>query len=71
MPFFPDPISNGFVLWSCRCGGVEGILASHILLSQRLDPKEKQVIDLDQDVQVSGYFWWMMEELCHMISVSL
>ena len=30
----------------------EGILASHILLSQNPDPKEKQVINLDQDVQV-------------------
>ena len=30
----------------------EGILASHILLSRRPDPKEKQVINLDQDVQV-------------------
>ena len=36
--------------------------ASHILLSQRPDPKEKQVIGLDQDVQVCGYFWWMMDE---------
>ena len=35
--------------------------ASHILLSQRPDPKEKQVISLDQDVQVCGYFWWMMD----------
>ena len=49
--------------WSCRYGGCEGKLASHILLSQRLDPKEKQVINLDQDVQVCGYFWWMVEEL--------
>ena len=23
--------------------------------------KEKQVISLDQDVQVCGYFWWMMD----------
>ena len=37
--------------------------ASHILLSQRPDPKEKQVISLDQDVQVCGYFfWWMVDE---------
>ena len=34
-----------------------GKLASHILLSQRPDPKEKQVISLDQDVQVCGYFF--------------
>ena len=38
-----------------------GKLASHILLSQRPDPKEKQVINLDQDVQVCGYFWWMVD----------
>ena len=44
-------------LWSCRYGGAEGILASHILLSQRPDPKEKQVINIDQDMQVCGYFW--------------
>ena len=38
----------------------------HMLLSQRPDPKEKQVISLDQDVQVCGYFWWMMDEApCH------
>ena len=48
--------------WSCRYGGCEGKLASHILLRQRLDPKEKQVINLDQDVQVCGYFWWMVDE---------
>ena len=45
--------------WICR---YDGELASHILLSQRLDPKEKQVISLDQDVEVCGYFWWMMDE---------
>ena len=39
-----------------------GKLASHILLSQRPDPKEKHVINLDQDVQVCGYFWWMVDE---------
>ena len=44
-------------------GGYNGKLASHILLSQRPDPKEKQVISLDQDVQVCGYFvWWMVDE---------
>ena len=26
------------------------------------DPQEKQVISLDQDVQVCGYFWWMVDE---------
>ena len=50
------------------CGAIgmeefEGIIASHILLSQKLDPKEKQAINLDQDVQVCGYFWWMVYEL--------
>ena len=45
--------------WICR---YDGELASHILLSQRPDPKEKQVISLDQDVQVCGYFWWMVDE---------
>ena len=32
------------------------------LLSQRPDPKKKQVINLDQHVQVCGYFWWMVDE---------
>ena len=41
----------------------EGIPASHILLGQKPDPKEKQVINLDQDVQVCGCFWWMVYEL--------
>ena len=48
--------------WICRYGGYDGNLASHISLSQRPDPKEKQVISLDQDVQVCGYFWWMVDE---------
>ena len=50
----------------------EGTPASHILLSQRPDPKEKQVINLDQDVQVCGYIfggWWM--KLLYMNSLSL
>ena len=33
-----------------------GILASHILLSQKLDLKEMQVIHFDQDVQVCEIF---------------
>jgi hypothetical protein len=33
-----------------------GILASHILLSQKPDHKEMQVIHLDQDVEVCGIF---------------
>ena len=48
--------------WICRYGGYNGKLASHISLSQRPDPKEKQVISLDQDVQVCGYFWCMVDE---------
>ena len=48
--------------WSCRYGRYEGKPASHILLSQKLDSKEKQVINLDQDVQVCGYFWCMVDE---------
>ena len=57
--FPPRPISNGCFLWCCRYGGFEGIPASHILLSQKPDPKEKQVINLDQDVQVCGYFFFV------------
>ena len=41
-------------LWIYRYGGYDGELASHILLSQKPDPKQKQVINLDQDVQVCG-----------------
>ena len=57
------------------CGAVgmedfEGIPASHILLSQRPDPKEKQVINLDQDMQECRYFWWMMYELLCMHHLS-
>ena len=54
MPFFLNLSLMTLFLWNCRYGGFEGILASHILLSQRPDPKEKQVINLDQDVQVCG-----------------
>ena len=49
--------------WICMYGGYDGKPASYILLSQRPDPKAKQVINLDQDVQVCGYFWWMVDEL--------
>ena len=51
--------------WIYRYGGYDGNLASDISLSQKPDPKEKQVINLDQDVQVCGYvyFWWMVDEL--------
>ena len=56
--------------WIYRYGGYDGNLASHISLSQRLDPKEKQIIILDQDVQVCGYFWRMVDELLCMILLS-
>ena len=69
--FLPQPFSNGYFLWNCRYGGFESILASHVLLSQRQDPKEKQVINLDQDVQVCGYFWWMVYGLLCMHHLSL
>ena len=69
--FLFHPTSNGsFFWWICRYVGYEGRLASHILLSQRPDPKEKQVISLDQDVQLCGCFWWMVAELLCMISLS-
>ena len=50
----PQPISNG-----CFCGAVgmkdlKAYLLLIFLLSQTPDPKEKQVINLDQDVQVCG-----------------
>ena len=58
--------------WICRYGGYNGKLASHISLSQRPDPKEKQVINLDQDVQVCGYFfWWIVYDLLCMHHLSL
>ena len=47
-----------------------GILASHILLTQRWDHKEMQDIHFDQDVQVYGiyydvpnsiYFWYSFD----------
>ena len=56
--------------WICRYGAYDGNLASHILLSQRPDPKEKQVINLDQDVQVCENFWWMVYELLCMHHLS-
>ena len=39
---------------------VEGILVPHMLLSQKPDPKEKQVINLDQDVQVCIYVYFFL-----------
>jgi hypothetical protein len=54
---FPShPTSKDLFFWSYRYGEFEDILVSHILLSQKPDPKEKQVINLDQDVHVCGYF---------------
>ena len=52
LSFHPTPKASFW--WSCRHGGYKGKPASHILLSQKPDPKEKQVINLDQDVQVCG-----------------
>ena len=57
VPFFLNLSLMAIFLWSCRYEGFEGIPASHILLSQRPDPKEKQVINLDQYVQVCGFFF--------------
>ena len=62
--FLFSPTSKGFAFVEfVGMEGFEGIPASHILLSQKPDPKENQVINLDQDVQVHGYFWWMVYEL--------
>ena len=58
-PFLSILLLMASFWWICW---YDGELASHILLSQRPDPKEKQVINLDQDVQVCGYFWWMVDE---------
>ena len=64
MPFFLN-LSLMAIFVELEVWRIEGITGSHILLSQRPDPKEKQVINLDQDVQVCGYvyFWWMVDEL--------
>jgi hypothetical protein len=49
------------ILWSCRYGEIlKAFFLLIFLLSQKVDLKEKQVINLDQDVQVCGYFWWMV-----------
>ena len=61
-PFFSILLLMASFWWIYRYGGYNGKLASHISLSQRPDPQEKQVISLDQDVQVCGYFWWMVDE---------
>ena len=50
---------------------VEGTPVPHMLLSQRPDPKEKQVINLDQDVHVCEYLGgWCMNSF-HEPSLSL
>ena len=71
--FFFHPTTKDSFWWSCRYGRYKSKLASHVWLSQKLDPKEKQVINLDQDVQVCQYiyFWWMVDELCCMNHLSL
>ena len=69
LSFHPTPKASFW--WRCRDGGYKGKLVSHILPSQKPDPKEKQVINLDQDVQVCGYFWWMVYELLCMHYLSL
>jgi ribulose kinase len=56
MPSFSPTSSKAYV--ELRVGKkFKGILVSHMLLIPRPDPKEKQVINLDQDVHVYGYFW--------------
>ena len=61
VPFFLN-LSLMAIFVELEVWRIEGITASHILLSQRPDPKEKQVINLDQDVQVCGFFFggWCM-----------
>jgi hypothetical protein len=54
----PHPTSDGLFLLSCRYGGFEGTLVSHIFAKLKKDPREKQVINLDQDVHVHT------EEMC-------
>ena len=73
MQFFFHPTTKDSFWWSCRYGGYRGKLASHILLSQKPDLKDKQVINLDQDVQVCGniYFWRTVDELLCMNHLSL
>jgi hypothetical protein len=39
--FLSHPTPKSLFWWSSRYGGFEGTLVSHILLSQKLDPKEK------------------------------
>ena len=48
-PFFSTLLLKASFWWSYRYGGYEGKPAFYILLSQRSDPKEKQVKNLDQD----------------------
>ena len=64
MPPFSPTSNKAFV--ELRVGKTEGILVSHIFLSQKPDPKKKQVMNLDQDMHVCRYFWWMVYELLFM-----
>jgi hypothetical protein len=68
--FVSHPTPKGYVWWSYRYGEIEGTLVSHILVSQEPDSKEKQVINLDQDVHVCGYFCWTVHELLFMDNLS-
>ena len=69
MPPFSPTSNKAFV--ELRVGKTEGILVSHIFLSQKPDPKKKQVMNLDQDMHVCRYFWWMVYELLFMNQLSL
>jgi len=42
-----------------------------IFVKPKSDPKEKQVIILDQDVHMCGYFWCIVYELIFMNHLSL
>ena len=66
----PQPISNGYFCGAVGMKDLKACLLLIFLLSQRPDPKEKQVINPDQDVEVCGYFWWMVYELLCMHHLS-
>jgi hypothetical protein len=53
----------------CGALGTENLKAYLFLIL--FYPKEKQVINLDQDVHVCGYFWWMVYELLFMDHLSI
>jgi hypothetical protein len=60
LAFLSHPTQRGLFCGAVGMEKIEGIFVSHILLSQKPDLNKKQVIDLDQDVHVCGYFWWMV-----------